>query len=574
MGVPSQLDVRELPGVRRARSYDRRDLGSDLGAGLAVTALMIPHGMAYAELAGLPAVTGLYTTVVALLVYALVGPSRIMLLGPDSSLAPLIAAAIALTMSDGDPAKAIAVAGMLAIMTGAICIVAGLTRLGSIAELLSRPVQLGYLNGLAIVMIVSQLAKLCGFSNQSAAPIPQLVDFVEGVADGLVNGWSLFLGLLVLGIIFAAKRVAGRLPGVLIAVVLATVLVELFDLAERGVSVVGSIPSGFPDPSLPNVDSGDLGVIFAASLGLAWVTLSDTTALSRSFAARVKERVDPNTEIMALGASNVAVGFFSGFPVSASTSRTTTAFMSGGRSQLVGIVSAIAILLLLAFGSGLVESMPSSALAAIVIAAAIALFDVDQVRWLQRARRSEFILCIGTTVAVVLVGVLNGLLIAVVLSLFNFIRRVWRPYDAVLGRVEGRRGYHDTTRHENARPVPGLLLFRFDAPLFFANCDHFARRLGDVIAESPERVQRVVVAAEPITDIDTSAAAMLVDLANGLNERGIELGWAEMKGPVKDRLRRYGIYDQVVGFSDPTVGKAVSRFVRDHDVEWVDWSDR
>ena len=564
-----------LPGVDSARRYRREWLRGDLIAGITVTALMIPHGMAYAELAGVPAVTGLYTTITSVLAYALFGPSRVLLLGPDSSLAPLIAAAIALTASDGEPATAIAIAGMLALMTGGLCVLAGISRLGSIAELLSRPVQLGYLNGLAIVMIVSQASKLAGFSVSGDTPVEQTSDFVAGVADGLVNTTALVIGLTALISILVLSRVSSAIPAVLIVVVGATVAVRFLDLADDGVAVVGALPSGFPSPSMPSVELSMIPSLLIASVGLAWVTLSDTTALSRGFAARTGERVDPNREIIALGISNVAAGAFSGFPVSASTSRTTTAHASGGNTQLVGVVSALLVLLLLVAGSGLVEFLPSAVLAAIVIAAAIKLFDAHQVSWLFSARRSEFALCCATTVGVVLLGVLTGLAIAVGLSLANFIRRVWRPHDAVLGRVDQRKGYHDLGRHPDAQQIPGLVLFRFDAPLFFANSDYFERQVHAAIDQSPTRVHRLIVAAEPITDIDTTAAAMLEILIVDLQRNKVELDFAELKGPVKDRLAQYGLYDQI-GSSHfhSTLGAAVKSYTQDHDVDWVNWDER
>ena len=573
MAVDRIIDPGRIPGVRMVRGYRLAQLPQDAIAAIAVTALMIPHGMAYAELAGVPAVTGLYTTVAAVLTYALVGPSRVLLLGPDSSLAPLIAAAIAIVAADGDPAEAIAIAGVLALMTGGCCLLVGVLRAGYVAELLSRPVQLGYLNGLAIVMVASQLSKLCGFSS-GGETVPEYLDgFLQGVADGLVNGWALGLGLACLAVIGVLGRWWRRVPGVLVAVIGSIAAVELLDLTQRGVPVVGSIPGGFPTPSLPTVPWDTVPSLLIAALGLTWVTLTDTTALSRGLAARGGDRVNPNSEIMALGASNIAAGFFRGFPVSASTSRTTTAQASGGRSQMVGVISALLIILLLVIGSGVVESLPNTALAAVVIAAAVHLFDLPQMIWLYGARRSEFLLCIAATLGVILVGVLNGILIAVALSLGNFVRRLWRPYDAVLGRVENRRGYHDVRRHPDARIVPGLLLFRFDAPIFFANAEHFARRVQRAINEYGHRVNRVVIAAEPITDIDTSGALVLEQLFDDLDAQGIQLGFAELKGPVKDRLDDYGLATRVLEFSDPTVGKSVSRYLRDHDVDWADWAD-
>ena len=311
--------------------------------------------------------------------------------------------------------------------------------------------------------------------------------------------------------------------------------------------------------------------LFLASVGLAWVTLTDTAALSRGFAARTGDRVDPNREIAALGASNVAAGLFGGFPVSASTTRTTTNLASGGQTQLVGVISAGLVGALLVAGSDLVEFLPSTTLAAVVIAAAIHLFDAKQVRWLYDVRLSEFWLCVASTVAVVVLGVLNGLAVAVVLSLANFIRRVWRPYDAVLGRIDGRKGYHDRGRHPGAREVPGLLLFRFDAPLFFANADHFERRVHAVVSGADAPVRRIVIAAEPITDVDTSAASVLGALIDDLDRQGIEIAFAELKGPVKDRLRQYGLYDRVGDARfHSTIGQAIRSYLDDHDLKWTD----
>ncbi len=541
--------LRRLPGVRLVAEYRADQAAPDLWAAIAVTALMVPHGMAYAQLAGVPAVTGIYTTIIAVLAYAVVGPSRHLLLGPDSSLAPLIAAALALVVTNGDPADAIAAAGVLAVMTGCLCLLAGLLRLGYTAELLSRPVQLGYLNGLAIV------------------------GTVDGIADGLVNTSALAIGVGCLVLILVTGRRSPRFPGVLLAVVVAIAAVEAFDLVGEGVPVIGEIPQGFPSPSVPSVSTDWLWPLFLASFGVTWVTLTDTTALSRGMAVHDGDRVDPNTEIMALGASNVAAGLFQGFPVSASTSRTATSRAAGGTSQMVGIISAVLLLALLLLGASVLESLPGAALAAVVIAAAIHLFDPQRVVWLLRARRSEGVLCIAATVGVVLVGVLNGILIAVGFSVVNFVRRLWRPYDAVLGRVDQRRGYHDVGRNPEARTVPGLLLFRFDGPLFFANADHFARRIREILVDSDDTVRRIVIAAEPITDIDTTGADVLAMLLDELDELGVELGFAELKGPVRDRLADYGLAERALRFDDPTVGKSVSRYVRDHDVTWTDWAD-
>lgn len=546
-------------GVARSWSgYQRAWLRDDLVAGVAVTALMVPHGMAYAELAGLPAVTGLYTTVTALVVYAVFGPSRTLLVGPDSSLAPLIAAALA-TVGADDPAEAVAIAGLLALMAGAIGVAAGAGRLGSVAELLARPVQMGFLNGIAITMIVSQLPRLGGFEADGRTPLVQAGNIVRALTDGAVQFETLAVGLVALVSIAVLPRLGRGLPSVLIAVVATMLSVWWFDL---DVAVVGALPEGLPTPTWPGVDLGDWPTLMLAAVGIAWVTLSDTTVLSRSFAGRSSERVDPNREVMALGAVNVAAGLAQGFPVSASTTRTATARAAGGRTQLVGVTSAILVAALLAFAGGLTAYLPEASLAAVVVAAAVKLFDVTSMRWLWSVRRGEFVLCAATIVGVVVLGVLTGLAFAVALSLADFVHRMWRPYDAVLGLVGGRSGFHDIERHPGARQWPGLVIFRFDAPLFFANADHFRRRVAELAESDRDSVVRIVVAADAITDIDTSAAMMLDDLLVDLHEAGIDLHFAGLKGPVKDRLRRFGLADRIgeAGFHS-TVDSAVGAFV-------------
>ncbi len=564
---------RWVPGIAAARGLERAQLRGDIVAGIAVTALLIPHGMAYAELAGLPPVTGLYTTILALVAYAVFGPSRVLLLGPDSSLAPLIAAAIVLVGADGDPGRAIATAGVLALLTGVTCVVAGLVRLGTLAELLSKPVRIGYLNGLAVVIVVSQLPKLFGFSSDADTTIGEAVDFVQGL-DG-TNGTALALGVACLVVIVGGGRLWPRAPAVLVAVAGATVAVAVFDLADRGVEVVGTIPSGVPGPSWPRIDLDDLPALAAAAVGIAFLTLSDTSALSRGFASKSGQRVDPNREIIGLGAANLATGLFQGFPVSASTTRTTVAHASGGKSQLVGLIGAGLVAVLLVVGTGIVEDLPSAALAAVVIAAAGHLLDVETLRWLVSVRRSEFLLSVAATVAVVVVGVLEGILIAVVLSLANFLRRAWRPHDAILGRIEQRKGYHDVLRNPSARQIPGLLVYRFDAPLFFANADYFVSRLRLGIEMAPAGTDWIVVAAEPMTDIDTTGAEVLTELIDDLEAAGVILAFAELKGPCRDRLRQYGLYDRIGDHRFfPTVGESISAYLAASGVEWVDWTDR
>jgi len=563
-----------LPGVRTILGYQPGWLGSDVGAGLVLTALLVPQGMAYAELAGLPAVTGLYTTVLALAAYAVFGPSRVLVLGPDSALAPLIAAAV-VPLAAGDPVQAVSLAAALALLTGAVCVGTGLARLGTITELLSKPVRVGYINGIAIVVLVSQLPKLLGFSTGADGFVAEVAAVMSGVGAGRVDAIATGLGIGSLSIILMARRLSPRIPGVLVATVAATLAVSALDLSADGISVVGPLPAGLPTPALPRIGVDDLVSLGVAAVGIAVVAFADTAALSTTFAAKLGDPVDANKEIAALGAANLAAGLFQGFPMSASSSRTAVADAVGSKTQLTGVIGAVSIVGLLVFANDLLANLPSATLAAIVIVASFALFDLDEMRWLWDVRRSEFVLSLAALLGVTLAGVLEGLAIAIGLSLGNFVRRAWRPHDAVLGRIEGLRGYHDVERHPEAVQIPGLVIFRFDAPMFFANAQHFQRRLARVIRATGGSVRWVVVAAEPVTDIDTTAAETLREILDEFDARDIHLAFAELKGPVKDRLRTYGLYDRIGDeHFHPTLGRATSEYVRASGVRWDDWTDR
>jgi high affinity sulfate transporter 1 len=566
---------RWLPGLQTLRSYQRSWLPRDVVAGVVLTALLVPAGMGYAEASGLPAIYGLYATIVPLVIYAIVGPSRILVLGPDSSLAPLIAAAI-LPLAAGNEGEAVALAGMLAIFSGALCVLAGLARFGFIAELLSKPVRYGYMNGIALTVLLSQLPKLFGFSVDAEGVIAEARAFARGVADGETNTVALVIGVACLLVILGFRRWRPQIPGVLVAVVGATVAVGVFGLAERyDLSVVGPLPKGLPSFEIPSVSFDHLQALVAGAVGIALVSFADTSVLSRTFAIRGGYRVDPNQELVALGAANVAAGFFQGFSVSSSSSRTPVAEAAGAKSQATGLVGALAIALMLLLFPNVVRNLPDSALAAVVITAAIGLIEAAGVRKLYRVHRTEFALSIACFLGVAVLGVIEGIFIAVALSLLNFIRRAWRPHHAVLGRADDVKGYHDVTRYPDARRVPGLVLFRWDAPLFFANAEEFADEVRQAIASSPTPVRWVVVAAEPITDLDTTAADVLKEVDGELAAQGIDLRFAEMKDPVKDRLKRYALFER---FGDdhfyPTIGAAVGAYVDAMGVDWTDWEDR
>ena len=565
---------RWVPGLRTMREYRRSWLASDLIAGLVLTALLVPVGMGYAQAAGLPPITGLYATIVPLVAYAAFGPSRVMVLGPDSSLAAVIAAVI-LPLGGDDPEAAVALAGALAILTGLIILVAGIARLGFVTELLSRPVQLGYLYGIAVTILVGQLPRLCGFSIEGRGLLSEIRDFAQGVADGRVNRASLAVGVTGIVVILVLRRLWRTVPGVMVAVLVGIAAVTLFDLDQEGVQVLGVLPEGLPTFVFPAVELADLGALFSGALGIALVAVADTTVLSQSLASQRAETVDPNQELRALGAANLATGFFQGFAISSSASRTPVAVAAGARSQLTPLVGAIAIALLLVAAPGALRNLPLPMLAAIVITAALGLIDAPAVRRLYQVRRSEFVLWLAAFLGVALLGVLVGIFVAILLSLADFVRRAWRPHDAVLGREDELKGYHDIDRHPSARRIPGLLLYRFDAPLFFANAGYFRRRVRELVADATHPVRWVVVAAEPITDVDSSAADTLQQLLGELRQEHVTLAFAEVKGPVKDRLQRYGLFDAIgPDRFFPTIGTAVNGYIDATGTTWVDWEER
>jgi len=406
-----------MPGLRVARTYQPSWLAKDLIAGIVLSALLVPQGMAYAELAGLPAITGLYATVVCLLAYAAFGPSPYLVLGPDSSLGPMIAAAI-LPLAAGDESYAIALAGVLALMVGALCVGAGAARLGFVADLISKPVRIGYLAGLAITIFIGQLPKLFGISIDAEGLFRELAAVLSNL--DLTNPWTLAVGLLTLTIILVLRRKAPQWPSVLIAVLAAIALTVLFDLTTKNVDVVGVLPKGFPAPSFPSVKVSDLPLLIATALGMSLLAIGDTISTSTGFAARRGDEVDGNQELVGIGSANLLAGIFQGFPISTSGSRTAVAEQSGAKTQLTGVVAALAVLAMLLFIPGLVRNLPQSALAAIIIAAASSLVDLAALRRLWAVRREEFVLASVAILGVALVGVLEGIVIAVFLSIIQF----------------------------------------------------------------------------------------------------------------------------------------------------------
>jgi high affinity sulfate transporter 1 len=564
-GAPPGL-ARWLPGLAALREYHLSWLRHDIVAGIVLTTMLVPVGIAYAVASGLPGVYGLYATIIPLIAYAVFGPSRILVLGPDSSLAPIILAVV-VAQSAADPVRAVAIAGSMAIVSGLVCILAGVLKLGFITELLSKPIRYGYMNGIALMVLISQLPKLLGFSVEADGPLRSLLEIGTAIWAGRINWTSLGIGVGVLATILLLKG-SKLLPGVLIAVIGATVIVSIFDLSAKGVAVLGPLPEGLPAFSVPWIEVADLGPVLVGGAALALVSFADTSVLSRAYAARLGHLVNPNQEMVGLGVANLTAGLFQGFPISSSSSRTPVAEAAGARTQVTGVVGALGVAALLVAAPDLLKHLPTPALAAVVIASAIGLFEVADLRRIWRIQRWEFWLSILCLVGVAVLGAVPGIGLAVAVAVIEFLWDGWRPHSAILGRAEGVKGWHDTTRYPDARLIPGLLLFRWDAPLFFANAELFEERILAAVDASPTTVRQVVVVAAPVTSVDVTAADALAELDDKLAAAGVRLCFAELKDPVKDKLRRFGLYQR---FGDggfyATIGMAVDAYCEARGLE-------
>ena len=553
---------RWFPGLRTLRGYHLSWLRHDLVAGLVLTTMLVPVGIAYAVASGVPGIYGLYATIVPLLAYALFGPSRILVLGPDSSLAAVILAVV-LPLSGGDPQRAIALAAAMALVSGVVCVLAGIARLGFVTELLSKPIRYGYMNGIALTVLISQIPKLFGFKIESEGPLRNLWEIATAIMDGKTNWITFAVGAATLVIILLLKG-HKRVPGILIAVVAATVAVAVLDLAANaGVSVLGSLPQGLPGFAIPWITRADIVPVLIGGFAVALVSFADTSVLSRVYAARTRTYVDPNQEMVGLGVANIAAGLFQGFAISSSSSRTPVAEAAGAKTQMTGVVGALAVALLLVLAPDLLRDLPNSALAAVVIASAIGLIEITDLRRIYRIQRWEFWLSIVCTVGVAVFGAIEGIGLAILIAVIEFLWDGWRPYSAVLGQAQGVKGFHDTQRYPDARLIPGLVLFRWDASLFFANAELFHDRVIDALAASPTPVRWLVIAAEPITSVDVTSADMLAELDETLRAAGIKLCVAEMNDPVKDKLKRFGLYT-LLGEAAffPTIDDAVDGYLQ------------
>jgi len=524
------------------RAYRAAWLRSDLPAGVTVAAVILPIAMAYGQLSGLPAIAGVYASLLPLAAYALFGSSRQLILGPDASTTALMATTVA-PLAAGNPARYAALAGALALMVGLFCIAAGLARLGFLADFLSKPILVGYINGLALTIIASQLSKVFGVPIRSGDFFGQLAEFAAKL--GRLHWPTLATGASVLAVVLLLRRAAPRVPGALIAVVGATAAAAVFHLDAYGVSTVGAIRPGLPSLTLPIVAVGDLGPLASSALGIALVIFSDTILNGRTFARRNGYTINAQRELVALGAANAAAGLSQGFPVSASGARTAVNEAVGGKTQLVGVVAALALVAILLFLTAPLSMFPTAALGAVLIAAVLGLLDFATLRQLYRVRKREFVIALVAMLGVLILGLLQGILLPIALSLALLLARAARPHDAVLRLVEGLDGFHDIGDYPEGETTPGLIVYRYDAPLFFANAEHFRARVRGLVAGAESPVEWFLVDAEAITDVDATAAEMLEGLRGELASHGVVLAMARVKQPVRAIMARAGLVDAI-----------------------------
>jgi sulfate permease, SulP family len=521
--------ARWVPGLATLKSYKASFLPHDLAAGLTLGAVMVPVGLAYGELAGLP-LAGLYGSMLPLIAYALFGSSRLLIVGPDTAMAAIVAVAVA-PLALGDAGRLALLAAGLGVMTGVLCLLAGLLRLGFVANFLSKPVIVGFMHGLAVVVAVAQLPKVLGIKAAGETALEQLLNALPQLAG--TNPVTLAIGGATFAVILLCRRFLPRVPGAVVALVASGLAVVLLDLERHGVAVIGRIPTGLPGFSLPLLSLDDFDSLLPVALVAALLSFSDTVVTARGFAARIGERIDADQELLAIGVANLASGLSHGLPISASDSRTAVAEAAGSRTQVTSAIAALVVAAVMLWFAGLLYHLPLAALGGILMASAWTLCDIGEFVRLWRFRGISLAAALVTLAGVLTLGIMEGILIGVVFSLILLLRALAFPPTAVLGRTPDDT-WHDTAHRTDAVPVPGLLVYRFSAPLFFANCSLFRDRIEALIDMAPQPVRGVVVDGGAIHDVDLMACEMLVELDRELGERGIALAF----GNLRDRVRR------------------------------------
>jgi high affinity sulfate transporter 1 len=532
---------RVAPGLAMLREYRLEWLRNDVAAGLSVAAVALPVAIAYAQLAGFPPVVGLYASILPLVVYAVFGTSRQLIVNPDAATCAMVAAIVA-PLAAGNASLYADLAVSLAVLSGLVCVIAGLFRLGFLADFLGKPVLVGFMNGIAISIVLGQIGKIFGFSIESGRILPRLVEFVSKLSQTHLP--TLAIGATTFVTMLGLRRFLPRLPAPLIAVVVAVVLVKAFNLDHTGVAVLGEVPAGLPEFGWTPIPAGHVGPILTGALGLALVSFTSGMVTARSFASRNRYEVDVNREFIALGACNIAAGLSRGFAVTGADSRTAISDVMGGKTQVTGLVAAATLALVLFFLTGPMRYLPASALGAVLIVAGIGLFDWRSLVRLFRIHEGEFLVCVAAMLGVVTLGALQGIALAVGLAMLVLLVHSSRPADAVLGRVAGLQGFYDVAHHEGATPVPGLVLYRFAAPVIFFNAPYFRRRLLAVIGANPGATL-VIVDGGPIVRFDSTGADMLVALADDLQPRGVRLAIAGVLPEVRRMLERSGALERL-----------------------------
>jgi high affinity sulfate transporter 1 len=531
------LLLRVAPGLVNLLGYRREWLRSDAAAGVSVAAVALPTAIAYAELIGFEPVVGLYAAILPLLVYAIFGTSRHLIVNPDAATCAMVGTTL-MPLIAIHPNALVSLSVVLAFFTGIFCILAGLLRLGFVADFLAKPILVGFLNGVAIHIFLGQIGKVFGFSMKSHGIVPSLLEFMQKVPQTHLP--TLAVGVLTIGVMLAGKRWLPRWPAPLLAVVFAVALVYSIGLEAKGVAVVGQVPAGLPRLRWPEFDPEFIVPLLGGALGVSLLSFSNAIVVARSFAAKGRYEVDVDQEFIALGACQIAAGLSQGFAVSGADSRTAMNYSSGGKSQVASLVAAVVMAAVLVFLTGPLSYLPKAALGAVLIVAAIGLFDVAETVRLWKIDRWEFGVLITTMLGVVALDILNGILMAVLVAMLLLLMRVSRPPDAILGRVSGLKGFHNVLHHEKTRTWPDLLLYRFGAALVFFNAPYFKKRALEMAAAHPG-IKWFIVDGGPINSIDSTGAAMLEALSEDLRGRGIRLGFANLRTEVRALLERSGV---------------------------------